>query len=433
MAQDQKDFFISYTSADRQWAEWIAWHLEDAGYTTVIQAWDFRAGGNFILEMHRAAMETGRTIAVLSEKYQQSLYTQIEWAAALVHDPTGQKRLVIPVRIDSVTPAGLLAPLIYIDLAGLPEEQAKDKLFADIQATMSSEPQRPATAPHFPGGVGTTPSAATAEPRFPGVLPGVWSVPFQRNRNFTGESNISATIQNKIGEDNLSTSKKRITHKLESVSSMNRDEDISNSTLEVFISYSRRDENLRNELAKHLSLLKRRHIIQMWYDREIDASDEWKRELDKHLNSAQIILLLVSADFLYSDYCYEIEMKRALERHNNGEARVIPVILRPVDWSEAPFSNLQALPKDAKPVSSWDNIDDAFKDISIGIRKVAKEMSVSFQISEKQSQQRKRQDVPAEFEKVRNQLIQVKQLRDEKLIDDMVAQEWQRELMKKII
>jgi tetratricopeptide (TPR) repeat protein len=209
MAQGKKDFFISYTSADRQWAEWIAWHLEKAGYSTVIQAWDFRAGGNFILEMDRATKDTGRTIAVLSERYQQALYTQPEWAAALVHDPTGQKRLVIPVRIENAEPKGLLAPLIYIDLAGLKEEQAKEKLLADILATMSSEPVRPKTAPGFPGGIGTTPSAVTSEPRFPGALPGVWSVPFQRNRNFTGREEILSGLREGFG-----SSAKQIIHGL---------------------------------------------------------------------------------------------------------------------------------------------------------------------------------------------------------------------------
>jgi len=190
MAQEKKDFFISYTGADRQWAEWIDSQLKQAGYSTIIQAWDFRAGGNFILEMHRAVIDTGRTIAVLSERYQQALYTQPEWAAALVHDPTGQQRRLIPVRIEDVKPEGLYAPLIYIDLAGLPEEPAKEKLLADIQATMSSEPVRPKTAPGFPGSAGTAPSAVTRQPRFPGTLPPVWNVPSQRNPNFTGREEV---------------------------------------------------------------------------------------------------------------------------------------------------------------------------------------------------------------------------------------------------
>jgi TIR domain len=82
-----KDFFISYTKADQPWAEWIAWKLEEAGYSTVIQAWDFRPGGNFVLEMQKAASGTENTIVVLSPAYLQSEFTQPEWAAAFAQDP----------------------------------------------------------------------------------------------------------------------------------------------------------------------------------------------------------------------------------------------------------------------------------------------------------------------------------------------------------
>ncbi len=107
-----------------------------------------------------------------------------------------------------------------------------------------------------------------------------------------------------------------------------------------------------------------------WHDRGIGAGDEWKAQIDDHLRSAHIILLLISSDFLTSDYCYDIEMKLALERHDRGEAVVVPIILRDVDWSGSKFSHLQALPKDAKPISSWQNIDEAFADVARGIRKL---------------------------------------------------------------
>lgn len=147
---------------------------------------------------------------------------------------------------------------------------------------------------------------------------------------------------------------------------------VSSRDIEVFISYSHKDEALRNELENHLIILRRQGLISTWSDRNIGAGEEWKGQIDTHLNSAQVILLLVSSDFLASDYCYDIELKRALERHNSGQARVIPIILRPVDWQGALFGKLQALPTDAEPIISrkWGCTDEAFLDVAKGIRSV---------------------------------------------------------------
>ena len=112
-------------------------------------------------------------------------------------------------------------------------------------------------------------------------------------------------------------------------------------------------------------------------DRKIGAGKEWENEIDKHLNAADIILLLISSDFLASDYCYDVEVQTAMKRHDAGEARVIPIILRPVDWSGAPFSRLQALPKDAKPVTDWPNRDQAFLNVAQGIRAAVEELVAS--------------------------------------------------------
>jgi len=147
---------------------------------------------------------------------------------------------------------------------------------------------------------------------------------------------------------------------------------ISSRDIEVFISYSHKDEALRNELVNHLSNFKRQGLISTWYDRKIGAGEEWKGQIDSHLNSAQIILLLVSSDFMASDYCIDIEMTRALERQESGQARVVPIILRPVDWQDAPFGKLQALPSNAEPIVSkkWGCRDEAFVDVAKGIRSV---------------------------------------------------------------
>jgi hypothetical protein len=147
-------------------------------------------------------------------------------------------------------------------------------------------------------------------------------------------------------------------------------------TIEVFYSYAHKDEKLRNKLETQLSLLKQQGHITNWHDRKIDAGQEWANKINEQLNSADIILLLVSPDFLASEYCYSIEMKHALERHECGEARVIPIVLRPVDWEKAPFSGLQALPQDGKPVTSrsWGSQDAALLDVAKGIRKVVEEI-----------------------------------------------------------
>jgi TIR domain len=140
--------------------------------------------------------------------------------------------------------------------------------------------------------------------------------------------------------------------------------------MEVFFSYAHEDEALRDKLAKHLKLLERQGVIKAWHDRNITAGEEWKDAIDNHLESANIILLLVSSDFLASDYCYDIELKRALERHESNQARVIPVILRSVDWQRSPFGKLAALPKDGKAITSWQNEDEAFTDVVKGLRRV---------------------------------------------------------------
>jgi tetratricopeptide (TPR) repeat protein len=138
--------------------------------------------------------------------------------------------------------------------------------------------------------------------------------------------------------------------------------------IKLFCAYAHEDEHLRNELAKHLALLQRQGFIESWYDGQLLPGMEWKSEIEKQLTSARIIVLLISSDFFYSDFCYSIEMERALQRHKLGEAWVLPVILRPVDWREAPFAHIPCLPHDARPITTWSNRDEAFLSVTQGIR-----------------------------------------------------------------
>jgi tetratricopeptide (TPR) repeat protein len=151
--------------------------------------------------------------------------------------------------------------------------------------------------------------------------------------------------------------------------------------LNVFYSYAHKDAKLRDELGKHLFPLKRQGLIVDWYDRDISAGKEWEQEIDDHLNSADIILILISSDFLASEYCYGIELKRAIERHDAGEARVIPILLKPVDWQGSSFHKLQALPKKAKAVTKWTNQAEAFAEIAKGIREVVPELRAQLSLT----------------------------------------------------
>lgn len=147
--------------------------------------------------------------------------------------------------------------------------------------------------------------------------------------------------------------------------------------IDVFISYAHQDEDLRDQLIAHLSNLKQQGVIRDWHGRMIPAGARWSKKIDEHLETAQVILLLISADFMASGYCYGIECKRALERYNAKQALVIPVILRPVDLEDSPIAELQALPDNAKAVTLWDHRDAAFVSVANGIRAAVKDLDLS--------------------------------------------------------
>lgn len=157
--QEHKDFFISYTTSDQQWAEWIAMQLEHAGYTLIIEAWDFRPGSNLILEMDRAASTAERTLPVISPDYLKAELAFAQWAAAFYHDPTGAQRQLLPVRVQPCEVSGLLKSIVSIDLVGLDEAQARTRLLIGVQQGRA----KPTTVA-FPG-------KTTASALFPGTTP----------------------------------------------------------------------------------------------------------------------------------------------------------------------------------------------------------------------------------------------------------------------
>jgi tetratricopeptide (TPR) repeat protein len=186
MESSNKDFFISYADTDRTWAEWIAWQLEEAGYSTLLQAWDIRPGSNFVLEMDKAAQNGERTIAVLSPEYLNGSYTQAEWAAAFRRDPTGEQGLLLPIHVRECKHqlTGLLGSIAYIDLVGLDDMSlACEVLLKGVRL----ERAKPAAQPSIPAGA---PHSLPEQPRFPGAFPHVWTVPYQRNPFFTGREEV---------------------------------------------------------------------------------------------------------------------------------------------------------------------------------------------------------------------------------------------------
>jgi len=145
--------------------------------------------------------------------------------------------------------------------------------------------------------------------------------------------------------------------------------------VKLFFSYSHKDEGLRNELETHLALLSRQGVISSWHDRRITAGSDLDQSISSELESSQIILLLVSAHFLASDYCYEKEMIRAIEKHHDGSSVVIPVIIHPCDWHSAPFGSFRATPTDGKPVSMYANQHEAFSIVAKDIREAAQSIN----------------------------------------------------------
>jgi tetratricopeptide (TPR) repeat protein len=189
------DFFISYNKADRDWAEWIAWQLEEVSYAVRLQAWDFLPGSNFLQQMDDAVKGAKRTIAVLSQAYLAAIYTKPEWQAAFKQDPTGEKRLLIPVRVEQCEVKGLLGQIVRIDLFGLQEPEAKSALLAGVKGKRA----KPDSAPSFPA---SATRSARKKPRFPGALSKtqntptkIWNLPHSRNRNFTGREEMLSELR----------------------------------------------------------------------------------------------------------------------------------------------------------------------------------------------------------------------------------------------
>ncbi|UBF23832.1 GUN4 domain-containing protein [Kovacikia minuta CCNUW1] len=162
---------------------------------------------------------------------------------------------------------------------------------------------------------------------------------------------------------------------------------MSEGAIKIFYSYSRKDLDMRNTLEDHLAALREAGRISTWHDLELEAGTEWEPAILSKLDTADIILLLVSHNFIASKYCYGTELKRAIARHDAGTARVIPIILRPCDWNHScvPFSKLNVLPTHAIPITKWENRDDAFAIVAQRIRETVDELLTQKKLAKQQA------------------------------------------------
>ncbi len=314
----RKDFLISYNNRDDTWAQWIAWILEQEGYQVTIHAWDFMSGGNFVLDMHRAAIECDRTIGVLSSNSMSAPLVLQEWAAALAQDPEGNQQKFVPVRISPCHPEGLLGALTNIDLVGLPENLARETLLSQVKQGR----RKPATAQAFPGGV-----ASQGAP-----VPAGWGADVRR---------------------------------------VTRPEYFPGQAVPVFICADNKDLRYVEELRKHLFQLQKRGGISIWHHSDVPPGAPVQAEVDSHFEEAQIILLLVSSNLLGSSE-NDMLIQRAM---NKSGARVLPVLLSPVALPGAPFDGLMSLPRNRVPIVKWPDRDSAWVEVSEQLLRVAQEQT----------------------------------------------------------
>lgn len=335
--KEQKTFFVSFTGANADWAEWIAYELEEARQRVIFQKWDFRAGRNIPDQMQQAILEADCTIAVLSPAYLKSPFATAEWAAAFYHDPASRADKLLPVRVEPCEPEkmGLFATIAYIDLTDCDEETARRRLLKGLDRSR----HKPSTAPRFPGTKQTTQAANDAaashraKPHFPGTqsntaTPDAQTQPNQEPARPTSTPPISPS-----------------------------------NTKKVYVSYALEDLDMFTNLNKHLSLYRRNKQIECLDGQKLPTGTDRKSAARSALEQSHIAFLLISAAYLDSDDCYD-EMEYIMQLTREGNIAMIPVLVRKARTVEdTPLKDLILIPRNGKPIDQWANKDSAWSEI----------------------------------------------------------------------
>jgi len=395
------DVFISYNQHDEAWAKQLATRLEQEDWQgrklkVFFAPWDIKPGESIPERLEYALPRSRKVCLIMSPQSAASEWVKVERYVTHHIDITERQLRLIPLyrRASEIPPF-----LQHINRIDFQDDAKFEEGYRLLLGTIKDEPLPRGEQKRIAG------FTKTHNPPTSGFTPQPPEVKLTVERSDEGFEKRSEP----------------------------------NKSIDVFYSYSHRDETLRDELEKHLSMLKRQGIITSWHDRRIGAGRDWEGQIHEHINSSHIILLLISSDFLASDYCYDLEVKHAVARHQAGRALVIPIILRACDWTHAPFGKLQALPKDAKPVKKWEDLDEAFTDIAQGLRQAISELQKTLAVDLAGSSAT---DHPSETsgenfthhrKHLRRKLIELRQFEQEELIDESVKKEYTLRLLNKWI
>ena len=410
--QTLADFFISYTKADRPRAFWVANLLRQQGFSVFFPPVDFRAGFVFQKEAQKAFSKATRMLTIISPDYSAALQSRRGGWKVFQRAARGPEDgfFAVCVHTNKDLKKRLFHVENYLDIAGDDEMMAQRMLLAYVlQTSVDALPSAfttqiappPFTPP--PPSMWDRPAVSITQPGTPAPsTPPAYPVPMQTPPNYPViETTWKADASSQPQADpafNQTLTRPPISPPVppppspSSPANLPYDQGAQWATVKlpqsqiaqagqtarraisIFVSYTEEDENYRKALEIHLDPLKRGGLIESWHNGEIKAGEVRETEINEHLQQAMLVLLLISPEYIGSQYCYEQEMQMALQRHRDGLARVIPILVRPSSWKDSPFRHLVVLPKSEQPIALAPNVDQMYVQVVNEIRLVVQDL-----------------------------------------------------------